>query len=60
MGGLEALPQILSTSPGTKVVLFSGLGLTGDLVPAGVSGYLHKGLTAADLLHELDLVTAAA
>jgi diguanylate cyclase (GGDEF)-like protein/PAS domain S-box-containing protein len=60
MGGLEALPRILATSPATKVVFLSGLGIEGGDIPEGASGFLPKGLSHAKLVEELLLVTTGA
>jgi len=62
MGGLEALPRILGSSPNTKVVLYSGSeGRRGDTaIPAGASAFLRKTLNPSELVEELLLVMGAA
>jgi PAS domain S-box-containing protein len=47
MDGLEALPLLLEASPGTKVVVLSGLSASQAAEPAlraGAHGYMEKGL----------------
>ena len=58
MGGLEALPRILKSSPGTKVVLLSGyFGVEGDgPVATGAVAQLPKTASATALVTELLLV----
>jgi diguanylate cyclase (GGDEF)-like protein/PAS domain S-box-containing protein len=59
MGGLEALPRILASSPGTKVALLSGH--AGDpTVAEGASHHLRKGAKPAELVEDLLLVMGAA
>jgi diguanylate cyclase (GGDEF)-like protein len=62
MGGLEALPRILGSSPNTKVVLYSGSeGRRGDgVLPDGASAFLRKTLNPSELVEELLLVMGAA
>jgi CheY-like chemotaxis protein len=58
MGGLEALPRILASCPGTKVTLLSGH--VGRAPPAeGASLQLQKGLKPAHLVDSLLLVVGA-
>jgi CheY-like chemotaxis protein len=59
MGGLEALPRILAGSPNTKVVILSGRALEGDNIPDGATGLLTKGLSPAEFVGELLLLTGA-
>ncbi|MGA2209335.1 MAG: EAL domain-containing protein [Acidimicrobiales bacterium] len=57
MGGLEALPRILGSSPNTKVVLYSGSeGRRGSDLPEGASAFLRKTLNPSELIEELLLV----
>jgi CheY-like chemotaxis protein len=58
MGGLEALPRILSSSPGTKVAVLSGQisGDTDDQLPQGVSACLGKVVSPSLLVAGLLLV----
>jgi len=61
MGGLEALPQILGSSPSTKVVLYSGSErrLRNAALPNGASAFLRKTLNPSELVEELLLVMGA-
>ena len=52
MGGLEALPRILATSPATRVVLLSGSRPTTG-APNGAAAFLGKGMSPSQLLDEL-------
>ena len=63
MDGLEALPQILQTSPGSKVVVLSGFEerrLGRVALERGASGYLEKGVHPRNLVEELLRVLEAA
>ena len=54
--GLEALPDIRSVSPQTKVVMLSGFEasrLAATALQAGASAYLEKGIPPGDLVTEL-------
>jgi DNA-binding NarL/FixJ family response regulator len=61
MGGLEALPQILGSSPSTKVVLYSGSEgrVRNATLPSGASAFLRKTLNPSELVEELLLVMGA-
>lgn len=60
MGGLEALPRILATSPTTKVVLLSGhVPRTKAGAPMGAAAFLGKGMSPSQLLDELLTVMGA-
>ena len=61
MGGLEALPQILGSSPSTKVVLYSGSEgrVRNAALPSGASAFLRKTLNPSELVEELLLVMGA-
>jgi len=61
MGGLEALPQILGSSPNTKVVLYSGSErrVRNAALPNGASAFLRKTLNPSELVEELLLVMGA-
>ncbi len=51
-GGLEAARRIASSSPTTRVVIFSAAAITPALLPllrAGIDGYVTKGASAADI-----------
>jgi EAL domain-containing protein (putative c-di-GMP-specific phosphodiesterase class I)/CheY-like chemotaxis protein len=57
MTGLEALPRILKSSPGTKVVLLSGYFGAGEApVAPGVAAQVPKTASATELVNELLLV----
>lgn len=58
MGGLEALPRILGSSPNTKVVLYSGSEGRREsaVLPEGASAFLGKTLNPSELIEELLLV----
>lgn len=61
MTGLEALPRILSTSPGTKVVVLSGqVPRTAAGAAPGAAAFLGKGMSPSQLLEELLTVMGAA
>jgi DNA-binding NarL/FixJ family response regulator len=63
MDGLEALPQILLSSPGSKVVVLSGFEerrLGRVAMERGASGYLEKGVHPRNLVEELLRVLEAA
>jgi DNA-binding NarL/FixJ family response regulator len=52
--GIEATKQLLSFAPETKVILFTveeSRAALGDAMRAGVSGYLLKDVSAAELIH---------
>ncbi|HVL81239.1 MAG TPA: response regulator transcription factor [Actinomycetota bacterium] len=56
MDGLEALPQILSASPGSKVIVLSGFEekrLGAIAIERGASAYLEKGVHPNDLVREV-------
>ena len=43
MNGVEAIPQILSTSPSTKIVVLSGFAeMAPDVLHAGAHGFFEK------------------
>ena len=52
--GMQILSQIKEASPGTKVVMFTGMGYPPDLVEEalkrGADGYVSKGLPLDELL----------
>jgi DNA-binding NarL/FixJ family response regulator len=58
MSGLEALPRILKSSPGTKVVLISGYFGAGRVEPiaTGAAAHLSKTASSTELVEELLLV----
>jgi EAL domain-containing protein (putative c-di-GMP-specific phosphodiesterase class I)/ActR/RegA family two-component response regulator len=62
MGGLEALPEILSSSPRTKVVLYSGsvTRQSDRRLPSGASAFLGKSLNPDQLIEELLVVMGSA
>jgi diguanylate cyclase (GGDEF)-like protein len=62
MSGLEALPRILKSSPGTKVVLLSGYfgGGPAGLVGTGAAAQLSKTASSSELVNELVLVMESA
>jgi DNA-binding NarL/FixJ family response regulator len=56
LSGMEALPRIRAASPGTKVVVLSGLdrsAMETDAMEGGAVGYLEKGLQPKQLVDEL-------
>ena len=61
MDGIQAFPEILSTSPDTKIVLFSGSRPPDqdDMVPAGAAAYLSKSISPDRLIEEMLLVVGA-
>lgn len=63
MDGLQALPQILQHSPGSKVAIFSGFSterLADDALNLGAHTYLEKGISPKDLVGRLVALTAVA
>lgn len=59
MGGLEATKLIRESRPDTKVILFTveeSRGAMAEAIRAGVSGYLLKDVSAAELVHTAKLV----
>jgi PAS domain S-box-containing protein len=61
--GLEALPQILETSPGTRVVMYSGFqqdGLAHRALELGASAFLEKGTALDGLADDLVAILAGA
>ncbi|MGH2573256.1 MAG: response regulator [Actinomycetota bacterium] len=58
MGGLEATKEIRQVSPDTKVILFTveeSRAAIADAIRAGVSGYLLKDVSAAELIQAAKL-----
>ncbi|MGZ4723554.1 MAG: EAL domain-containing protein [Ilumatobacteraceae bacterium] len=55
MSGLEALPRILATSPGTKVALLSG-SIEPTALAGGASLQLRKGIQPGQMVEDLLLV----
>ena len=56
MDGLEALPQVLEVSPGTRVVMFSGFDeepLAMRALDLGATSYLTKTSSLEDVVNEL-------
>lgn len=56
MDGLEALPRVLATSPGTCVVVFSGFDdsqLGAEARALGAAGYVEKGTPLEELAARL-------
>lgn len=54
--GLEALPDIRSVSPGSKVVMLSGFEasrLASTALASGAAAYLEKGIPPGELVDEL-------
>lgn len=52
MDGMQALPQVVRTSPETVVLVLSGFAaatMADDAVAAGAAGYLQKGIGAEEL-----------
>jgi PAS domain S-box-containing protein len=63
MDGLEALPQVLAASPGTRVVMYSGFeehGLAQRTLELGASAFLEKSTPLDTLADQLLTVLAAA
>jgi CheY-like chemotaxis protein len=58
MSGLEALPRILATSPGTKVTFLSGY-IESTPLASGASLQLRKGIQPGQMVDDLLLVVGA-
>lgn len=60
--GIEALPELVVASPGSKVVVLSSHeeeGLAGRALAAGATAYLAKGLDPEMLAHQLAGIMSA-
>ena len=54
--GLEALPQVVAESPGTRVVMFTGFeehGLAEQALKLGAAAFLEKGIALETLIERL-------
>jgi DNA-binding NarL/FixJ family response regulator len=61
MGGIEAIPRLLATSPGTAVLVFTAYDTDERVlgaINAGARGYLLKGATSADLARSVRSVAS--
>jgi PAS domain S-box-containing protein len=62
LDGLEALPQVLAVSPGTRVVMYTGFeerGLVDKARQLGAAAFLEKSAPVDDLIDRLLAVTGA-
>lgn len=56
MDGLQAIPQIRSASPGTRIVVLSGFdegAMAGEAISRGADAYLEKGVAVAEIARVL-------
>lgn len=63
MDGLEALPQILRVSPGTKVAILSGLReerLVRQALAAGAVDFILKGASPSEIVERLQAIAPGA
>lgn len=57
MDGLQALPEILRHSPGSKVVILSGFSadrVAREAIELGASTYLEKGIAPPEMIRRLE------
>lgn len=56
MDGLQAIPQIRSASPGTRIVVLSGFdegAMAGEAIARGADAYLEKGVAVREIIRVL-------